>query len=309
MANLIRGLSENGGVVFCGVDSTELVRRAEQLHTTSATCSAALGRLLTGASLMGSMLKDDGDKVTLRVQGGGPAGVLIACTDGTGNVKGCIDNPLVELPPKADGHLDVGGAVGRSGVLTVIRDNRLQKEPTVGQVPLVSGEIAEDLTRYYATSEQIPTVCALGVLVDKDLSILSAGEGAGVHGPDELLAPQQQRNKQRQPGPQPGAAQQRTQPKKQPQTLFYPQTHMPLPGQSGQRAVMPGGTARPESAGQRYNAGQVQPCLCGMAQQGVSAAALRGEFYRGPETNGFHDGLLSGRCPVGRCPVAVCSVV
>lgn len=164
MANLIRGLSENGGVVFCGVDSTELVRRAEQLHTTSATCSAALGRLLTGASLMGSMLKDDGDKVTLRVQGGGPAGVLIACTDGTGNVKGCIDNPLVELPPKADGHLDVGGAVGRSGVLTVIRDNRLQKEPTVGQVPLVSGEIAEDLTRYYATSEQIPTVCALGVL-------------------------------------------------------------------------------------------------------------------------------------------------
>ena len=175
MANLIRGLSENGGVVFCGVDSTELVRRAEQLHTTSATCSAALGRLLTGASLMGSMLKDDGDKVTLRVQGGGPAGVLIACTDGTGNVKGCIDNPLVELPPKADGHLDVGGAVGRSGVLTVIRDNRLQKEPTVGQVPLVSGEIAEDLTRYYATSEQIPTVCALGVLVDKDLSILCAG--------------------------------------------------------------------------------------------------------------------------------------
>lgn len=175
MANLIRGLSENGGVVFCGVDSTELVRRAEQLHTTSATCSAALGRLLTGASLMGSMLKDDGDKVTLRVQGGGPAGVLIACTDGTGNVKGCIDNPLVKLPPKADGHLDVGGAVGRSGVLTVIRDNRLQKEPTVGQVPLVSGEIAEDLTRYYATSEQIPTVCALGVLVDKDLSILCAG--------------------------------------------------------------------------------------------------------------------------------------
>ena len=175
MANLIRGLSENGGVVFCGVDSTELVRRAEQLHTTSATCSAALGRLLTGASLMGSMLKDDGDKVTLRVQGGGPAGVLIACTDGTGNVKGCIDNPLVELPPKADGHLDVGGALGRSGVLTVIRDNRLQKEPTVGQVPLVSGEIAEDLTRYYATSEQIPTVCALGVLVDKDLSILCAG--------------------------------------------------------------------------------------------------------------------------------------
>lgn len=175
MANLIRGLSENGGIVFCGVDSTEMVRRAEQLHTTSATCSAALGRLLTGASLMGAMLKDRRDQVTLRVSGGGPAGVIIACTDGTGNVKGCIENPLVELPARADGHLDVGGAVGKDGVLTVIRDNKLQKEPTVGQIPLVSGEIAEDLTSYYAYSEQIPTVCALGVLVDKDLSISCAG--------------------------------------------------------------------------------------------------------------------------------------
>ena len=161
MANLIRGLSENGGVVFCGVDSTDIVRKAEKLNTTSATCSAALGRLLTGATLMGSMLKDDRDRITLRVAGGGPAGVLIACTDGTGNVKGCIDNPLVELPAKANGHLDVGTAVGKDGVLTVIRDNRLQKEPTVGQVPLVSGEIAEDLTSYYAYSEQVPTVMAL----------------------------------------------------------------------------------------------------------------------------------------------------
>ena len=175
MANLIRGLSENGGVVFCGVDSTNIVRRAEQLHVTSATCSAALGRLLTGASMMGAMLKDDRDKITLRVSGGGPTGVVMACTDGTGNVKGCIDNPLVELPPKANGHLDVGGAVGSNGVLTVIRDNKLQKEPTIGQVPLVSGEIAEDLTSYYAYSEQIPTVCALGVLVDKDLTIACAG--------------------------------------------------------------------------------------------------------------------------------------
>ena len=175
MANLIRGLSENGGVVFCGVDSTQIVRKAEKLHTTSATCSAALGRLLTGAALMGSMLKDDRDKITLRVSGGGPTGVVIACTDGTGNVKGCIDNPLVELPAKPNGHLDVGGAVGRDGALTVIRDNSLQKEPTVGQVPLVSGEIAEDLTAYYAYSEQVPTVMALGVLVDKDLSILCAG--------------------------------------------------------------------------------------------------------------------------------------
>lgn len=175
MSNLIRGISENGGVVFCGVDSTEIVRTAEKLHTTSATCSAALGRLLTGVSLMGAMLKDDGDSITLRVSGGGPAGVVIACTDAHGNVKGCIDHPLVELPAKENGHLDVGGAVGKDGVLTVIRDNKLQKEPTVGQVPLVSGEIAEDITSYYAYSEQIPTVCALGVLVDKDLSIACAG--------------------------------------------------------------------------------------------------------------------------------------
>ena len=175
MGKLIRGLSENGGIVFCGVDSTDIVCKAEQLHTTSATCSAALGRLLTGASLMGSMLKDDRDTITLRVSGNGPAGVVIACTDGTGNVKGCIAHPLVELPAKANGHLDVGGAVGKAGVLTVIRDNRLQKEPTVGQVPLVSGEIAEDITSYYAYSEQVPTVCALGVLVDKDLSISCAG--------------------------------------------------------------------------------------------------------------------------------------
>ena len=109
------------------------------------------------------------------MSGGGPAGVVIACTDAHGNVKGCIDHPLVELPAKENGHLDVGGAVGKDGVLTVIRDNKLQKEPTVGQVPLVSGEIAEDITSYYAYSEQIPTVCALGVLVDKDLSIACAG--------------------------------------------------------------------------------------------------------------------------------------
>ena len=175
MSNLIRGISENGGVVFCGVDSTEIVRTAEQLHHTSATCSAALGRLLTGASLMGSMLKDDGDSITLRVAGGGPTGTVVACTDGTGNVKGCSDHPLVELPLKANGHLDVGGAVGKNGVLTVIRDNRLQKEPTVGQVPLVSGEIAEDITAYFAQSEQIPTACALGVLVGKDQSVTAAG--------------------------------------------------------------------------------------------------------------------------------------
>ena len=165
MANLIRGLSENGGVVFCGVDSTQIVRKAEKLHTTSATCSAALGRLLTGAALMGSMLKDDRDQITLRVSGGGPAGVVIACTDGTGNVKGCIDHPLVELPAKPNGHLDVGGAVGHGGTLTVIKDLNL-KEPYVGSVELLGGEIAEDLASYFVESEQIPTACGLGVLVE-----------------------------------------------------------------------------------------------------------------------------------------------
>ena len=174
MANLIRGLSENGGVVFCGVDSTDIVRKAEKLHTTSATCSAALGRLLTGATLMGSMLKDDRDRITLRVAGGGPAGVLIACTDGTGNVKGCIDHPLVELPAKPNGHLDVGGAVGHGGTLTVIKDLNL-KEPYVGSVELLGGEIAEDLASYFVESEQIPTACGLGVLVDRDRSVLRAG--------------------------------------------------------------------------------------------------------------------------------------
>ena len=175
MSNLIRGISDNGGVIFCGLDSTAIVREAERLHHTSATCSAALGRLLTGASMMGILLKNPDDTITLRVSGGGPAGTVIAVADGLGMVKGCIGHPLVELPPRADGHLDVGGAVGRDGVLTLIRDSAGMKEPYIGQVPLVSGEIAEDITSYYATSEQIPTVCALGVLVDRDLSIRCAG--------------------------------------------------------------------------------------------------------------------------------------
>jgi molecular chaperone Hsp33 len=172
---MIRGLSENGGAIFCGVDSTEIARTSEQLHHTSATCSAALGRLLTAASLMGMMLKEKNDSLTLRVEGGGPAGTVIAAADGLGIVKGCITHPLVELPPRADGHLDVGGAVGHNGVLTVLRDNQGMKEPTIGQIPLVSGEIAEDITQYYAVSEQIPTVCALGVLVDTDLTVKYAG--------------------------------------------------------------------------------------------------------------------------------------
>lgn len=172
--NLLRGISENGGVLFCGVDSTAMVREMERLHKTSAVTSAALGRLLTAASMMGMMLKSTSDSITLQIRGGGPAGRLLAVSDGTGNAKGYVENPVVELPPREDGHLDVGTAVGRTGTLDVIRDLGM-REPYVGQVPLVSGEIAEDITSYYATSEQTPTVCALGVLVNPDLTIQCAG--------------------------------------------------------------------------------------------------------------------------------------
>lgn len=174
MGNMIRGISENGGVIFCGVDSTNLVRTMEQIHKTSAVTSAALGRLLTAASIMGIMLKNSKDSITLRVNGGGPAGTVLAVTDGMGCVKGYVENPVVEIPLRPDGKLNVGGAVGRDGTLSIVRDLGL-KEPYVGQIPLVSGEIAEDITSYYATSEQIPTVCALGVLVAPDLTISCAG--------------------------------------------------------------------------------------------------------------------------------------
>ena len=174
MSRLIRAISENGGVLFCAVDSTDIVREAERIHKTSAVTSAALGGLLTAASMMGVMLKSEKDSLTLRIKGGGPSGTVLAVSDGAGNVRGYVEQPVVELPPRADGKLDVGGAVGRDGTLSVVKDLGM-KEPYVGQVPLVSGEIAEDLTAYYAYSEQVPTVMALGVLVDKDLSILCAG--------------------------------------------------------------------------------------------------------------------------------------
>lgn len=172
--NLLRGISENGGVIFYGVDSTEIVREMERLHKTSAVTTAALGRLLTAAAMMGQMLKSDQDSVTLQIRGGGPAGRLLAISDGSGKVKGYVENPVVELPPRADGHLDVGAAVGHDGTLDVIRDLGM-REPYIGQVPLVSGEIAEDVTSYFAASEQTPTVCALGVLVNKDLTVQCAG--------------------------------------------------------------------------------------------------------------------------------------
>lgn len=174
MSRLIRAISENGGVVLCAIDSTDIVAQAERMHKTSAVTSAALGRLLTGACMMGAMLKNTGDSITLRLKGDGPAGDVVAVADGQGNVKGYVSNPVVEIPLRADGKLDVGGAVGHNGTLIVIKDMGL-KEPYIGQIPLVSGEVAEDITSYYATSEQTPNVCALGVLVNPDLTIANAG--------------------------------------------------------------------------------------------------------------------------------------
>ena len=157
------------------IDSTELVYTAQRLHKLTKTSCAALGRLLTGASLMGAMLKENQATLTLKVAGEGPLGNLLALSDSRGYVRGYVDHPEVELPPKPNGKLDVGGAVGHNGRLAVIRDFGTG-EPYSGQVELVSGEIAEDLTSYYAQSEQTPTVCALGVLVDKqEGSALLAG--------------------------------------------------------------------------------------------------------------------------------------
>lgn len=156
------------------IDSTDIVGEAERLHKTSAVVTAGLGRLLTATSMMGNMLKGKNDAITVKIDGSGPAGALTAVADSNGNVRGYVQNPVVEIPLKENGKLDVSGAVGTNGNLTVIKDLGL-KEPYNGFVPIVSGEIAEDITSYYAISEQIPTVCALGVLVNKDLSVRKAG--------------------------------------------------------------------------------------------------------------------------------------
>lgn len=175
MDRIIRTITSDGSLMAAAIDSTELVYTAQRLHKLTKTSCAALGRLLTGASLMGAMLKEKQATLTLKVAGEGPLGNLLALSDSRGYVRGYVDHPEVELPPKPNGKLDVGGAVGHNGRLAVIRDFGTG-EPYSGQVELVSGEIAEDLTSYYAQSEQTPTVCALGVLVDKqEGSALLAG--------------------------------------------------------------------------------------------------------------------------------------
>ncbi len=174
MGVIVSAISKNGGVFCHAIDSTDICSRAESIHHTSATVTAALGRLLTACSLMGSMLKDEKASLTLRLQGDGPAGSVIAVSDSHGNVRGYVQNPIVEIPLNAKGKLDVAGAIGKNGSLFVMKDFGFG-DPYIGQIPLVSGEIAEDITSYYAMSEQIPTVCALGVLVAPDLTVLAAG--------------------------------------------------------------------------------------------------------------------------------------
>ena len=174
MDKLVRCISADGTLVIMAAETTDMVERAQQIHKTSAVTSAALGRLLTASSLMGSMLKGDSESVTLRMNGGGPAGTVMAVSDCWGNARGYVQNPVVEIPLNAKGKLDVAGAIGTDGSLVVIKDLNL-KEPYIGQTPIISGEIAEDLTSYYAISEQLPSVCALGVLVNPDLSIKKAG--------------------------------------------------------------------------------------------------------------------------------------
>ena len=174
MGKIRRYISEDGLVVMVVADTTSMVYRAEQIHKTSAVVTAALGRLLTASSLMGSMMKNSDDSITLRMSGGGPSGSVIAVSDSQGNARGYVQNPVVELELNKYGKLDVSGAVGKDGYLYVIKDLGFG-EPYIGQIPIVSGEIAEDIAAYYANSEQIPTVCALGVLVDTDLTVKHAG--------------------------------------------------------------------------------------------------------------------------------------
>lgn len=174
MGRIVRAISKDASVVCSAIDGKDIVSEIERIHKTSAVCTAALGRLALGASLLGFGLKGKDDSITLRINGGGPAGSLIAVSDSFGNVKAYIQNPIVEIPLNEMGKLDVRGAVGTDGTLSVIKDLGL-KEPYSGQVPIVLGEIAEDITSYLAGSEQVPSVCALGVLVNPDLSVAQAG--------------------------------------------------------------------------------------------------------------------------------------
>ena len=174
MDQLVRAITKDGFVKAAAVTTRELTERARNIHKTLPVGTAALGRTLAAASMMGNALKAEGASLTLQIKGGGPLGTVLAVSDTEGNVRGYVQNPHVDLPLRADGKLDVGAAVGAEGTLTVIKDLGM-KEPYIGSVGLLGGEIAEDLAAYFVESEQIPTACAMGVLVDRDQSVRAAG--------------------------------------------------------------------------------------------------------------------------------------
>ena len=171
---LVRGMTMDGFVKVVAIRSTELVRRGATIHKTTPNATAAFGRALTAASMMGNMQKVENGSMTLQIKGDGPIGTIVCVSDPVGNVRGYVYEPNVPFVEKYPGKLDVGATVGTDGMLTVIRDLQM-KEPYVGSIPLVSGEIGDDVTAYFAQSEQIPTACALGVLVDRDCSVKVAG--------------------------------------------------------------------------------------------------------------------------------------
>ena len=171
---LVRGMSMDGFVKVVAIRSTELVRRGAQIQDTTPNATAAFGRALAAASMMGNMQKVENGSMTLQIRGGGPIGTITVVSDPVGNVRGCVTEPHVPLVEKYPGKLDVGATVGTDGTLTVIRDLQM-KEPYVGSTELISGEIGDDVTAYFAQSEQTPTACALGVLVDRDCSVKVAG--------------------------------------------------------------------------------------------------------------------------------------
>lgn len=174
MDEIVRILVENAPVKAMAITGRDMVERARIIHGTWPVATAALGRTLLAASMLGSQLKEENGSVTLRLKGGGPLGTVLAVSDSGGCARGYVENPNLDLPRKAPGKLDVGAAVGTGGTLTLIRDMGL-KEPYVGSVALLSGEVAEDLAGYFVQSEQVPTACALGVLVDTDESVRAAG--------------------------------------------------------------------------------------------------------------------------------------